>query len=271
MVGIYFSGTGNSRYALELFLQEYNKQVEPQRDVDFIGGAFSIEDGNAVDAVKAHGTIAFSYPVQYSTVPKILRDFVIDNQELWKNKKIFIIATMGLFSGDGAGNLGRLLQKYGGEIIGGLHLKMPDSIGDEKLLKRSMEMKVRLVKEAESKIKKAVCAIKVGKPPREGLGILWRMAGFFGQRLWFGHQTRHYSSKLKINEEECIGCGQCVRLCPMNNLELTDEKAKAGSRCTMCYRCINYCPRQAITLLGKKVVWQSRIEKYLEGDDNEHT
>ncbi len=115
MVGIYFSGTGNSRYALELFLQEYNKEVEPQRDADFIGGAFSIEDGNAVDAVRVHDTIAFSYPVQYSTVPKILRDFVIDNQELWKNKKIFIIATMGLFSGDGAGNWGRLLQKYGGE------------------------------------------------------------------------------------------------------------------------------------------------------------
>jgi ferredoxin len=57
----------------------------------------------------------------------------------------------------------------------------------------------------------------------------------------------------------------------MNNLELTDEKAKAGSRCTMCYRCINYCPRQAITLLGKKVVWQSRIEKYLEEAGNEHT
>ncbi len=219
MVGIYFSGTGNSRYALGLFLQEYNKEVEPQRDADFIGGAFSIEDGNAVDAVRVHDTIAFSYPVQYSTVPKILRDFVIDNQELWKNKKIFIIATMGLFSGDGAG----------------------------------------------------CCKNMAGKPPREGLGILWRMAGLFGQRLWFGHQTRHYSSKLKVNEEECIGCGQCVRLCPMNNLELTDEKAKAGSRCTMCYRCINYCPRQAITLLGKKVVWQSRIEKYLEEAGNEHT
>lgn len=223
MVGIYFSGTGNSRYALELFLQEYNKQVESQRDEDFIGGAFSIEDGNAVDAVKAHGTIAFSYPVQYSTVPKILRDFVIDNQELWKNKKYLLLPLWGC--------LAVMVQ----ETWGGC------------------------------------CKNMAGKPPREGLGILWRMAGFFGQRLWFGHQTRHYSSKLKINEEECIGCGQCVRLCPMNNLELTDEKAKAGSRCTMCYRCINYCPRQAITLLGKKVVWQSRIEKYLEGDDNEHT
>jgi hypothetical protein len=35
---------------------------------------------------------------------------------------------MGLFGGDVSGILGRLLQQYGAKIIGGLHLKMPDSI-----------------------------------------------------------------------------------------------------------------------------------------------
>ena len=50
-----------------------------------------------------------------------------------------MIATMGLFSGDGAGVLARLLKKYGAKITGGLHLKMPDSIADEKVLKRPLE------------------------------------------------------------------------------------------------------------------------------------
>lgn len=31
----------------------------------------------------------------------------------------------------------------------------------------------------------------------------------------------------------------------------------------MCYRCVNICPKQAITLLGKRVVEQGMIEKYL--------
>lgn len=84
--------------------------------------------------------LVFAYHVQYSTVPKILRDFIIENRELWKNKKVFVIATMGLFSGDGA------------EVIGGLHLKMPDSIGDEKVLKRPLENNKELVKKAEKKI-----------------------------------------------------------------------------------------------------------------------
>ena len=124
MVGIYFSGTGNSRHAAEMFCNEYDEAAK----------AFSIEDDNVIDAVKNDEMLVFAYPVQYSTVPKILRDFIIENKELWENKKVFAIATMGLFSGDGAGTLGRLLQQYGVEIIGGLHLKMPESLGDEKVL-----------------------------------------------------------------------------------------------------------------------------------------
>lgn len=253
MVGIYFSGTGNSRYAAEKFCGEYDKEAK----------AFSIEDENAIRAVKNEELLVFAYPVQYSTVPKILRDFIDENKELWQNKKVFVIATMGLFSGDGAGVLGRLLQNYGAEILGGLHLKMPDSIGDEKVLKRPQALNKRLVKEAEQKIRKAVRFLKSGKPTREGIGIVWRMAGFFGQRLYFGHKTKHYSDKLRIDEDKCIGCGKCEKLCPMNNIKVVDKKVVQENRCTMCYRCINHCPRQAMTLLGKAIVEQSLIEKYL--------
>ncbi|MBQ2294367.1 MAG: 4Fe-4S binding protein [Spirochaetales bacterium] len=37
-----------------------------------------------------------------------------------------------------------------------------------------------------------------------------------------------------------------------------------NNQCTMCYRCVNNCPKQAITLLGKKVIEQSLIEKFLD-------
>lgn len=150
MVGIYFSGTGNSRYAAELFCNEYDEGAK----------AFSIEDDNITQVVKNEEMLVFAYPVQYSTVPKILRDFIIENKELWENKKVFVIATMGLFSGDGAGILGRLLLQYGAEVIGGLHLKMPDSIGDEKVLKRPLEKNRELVKKAERKISRSVQLLK---------------------------------------------------------------------------------------------------------------
>lgn len=253
MIGIYFSGTGNSRYAAELFCREYDKDAI----------AYTIEDDNVLEAVNSADMIVFSYPVQFSTVPKIVRDFVTRNRELWRNKKIFVIATMGLFSGDGSGMLGRLLQSYGAEVTGGLHLKMPDSIADVKALKRPPEKNKELVKQAEQKIKESVRQLKDGHPTQEGIGLLYRLAGFLGQRAYFGHKTREYSSKLKIDKEKCVGCGKCEKLCPMKNITIVEQKAVSGNCCTMCYRCINKCPRQAITLIGKRIVEQCGIEKYL--------
>ncbi|MCI9326474.1 MAG: 4Fe-4S binding protein [Lachnospiraceae bacterium] len=192
----------------------------------------------AASYVRADSELVISYPVQFSNIPKILQEYIVENQQLWKGKKIFIIATMGIFSGDGAGILARLLKKYGAVITGGLHLKMPDSISDEKVLKRSYEKNLLLVKNAEIKIRKAVVQIKNGKPPREGLGILRRAAGLPGQRLYFYSRTKHYTDKLKICQEKCIGCGLCEKSCPTGNIRLVDGAAAAGSKCTMCYRCI---------------------------------
>ncbi|MCR5768842.1 MAG: EFR1 family ferrodoxin [Lachnospiraceae bacterium] len=253
MIGIYFSGTGNSRYAAELFCREYDKDAI----------AYTIEDDNVLEAVNSADMIVFSYPVQFSTVPKIVRDFVTRNRELWRNKKVFVIATMGLFSGDGSGMLGRLLKSYGAEVTGGLHLKMPDSIADVKALKRPPEKNKELVKQAEQKIKESVRQLKDGHPTQEGIGLLYRLAGFLGQRAYFGHKTREYSSKLKIDKEKCVGCGKCEKLCPMKNITIVEQKAVSGNCCTMCYRCVNKCPRQAITLIGKRVVEQCGIEKYI--------
>ena len=55
----------------------------------------------------------------------------------------------------------------------------------------------------------------------------------------------------------CIGCGQCVKRCPMNNVALKDGKPVWGKVCTHCMACICYCPVSAIEY-GKKSVGQPR-------------
>lgn len=253
MIGIYFSGTGNTRFCVDKFIKEYDQSKN----------SFSIEENETLEKIKNNNEIVIGYPVQYSNIPKILRDYIVNHPDVWKGKNIFIIATMGLFSGDGAGILARLLKKYGAVIVGGLHLKMPDSICDEKALKRSFEENKRLVMKAEEKIGKSVCNIKNGNPPQEGLGTVYHLAGLFGQRLYFFWKTKKYTDKLKIDSQTCIACGLCEKLCPMGNIAMTDGMPVAGGQCTMCYRCISKCPKQAITLLGKKVIEQNDVSKYL--------
>ena len=169
---------------------------------------------------------------------------------------------MGAFSGDGGGCAARLLEKKGAVILGGVHVKMPDSVCDSPLLKKSFEENQQLVEKAAEKIEKVASDIKRQMYPKEGLSFLAHVIGLFGQRLWFYHKTRAYNKKLNIHEN-CNGCGICVQNCPTQNLSLFDGKAVAGNRCTMCYRCISKCPQKAITLLGKKVVEQHIITKYV--------
>lgn len=253
MTGVYFSGTGNTRYCVESFVREF----------DPAGEAYPLEGEEALEAIRVHDELVMGYPVQFSNLPKLLRDFVAENGPIWKGKCVFIIATMGLFSGDGAGLLGRLLSQYGAVVTGGLHLKMPDSIGDEKALKRPLRQNQELVRAAEQKLKAAARAYKEGRPSQEGLSFWSHLAGLFGQRLYFQNKTRTYSDKLKIDQSQCVRCGACAARCPMRNLVVRDGRVTPQGRCTMCYRCVNLCPAQAITLLGKRVYEQCYLEKYL--------
>lgn len=253
MIGIYFSGTGNTRFCVNYLLGNLNKSAK----------SYSIEDENAVLKIAETKTIILGYPIYYSNMPKIVYDFITHNSDLWKGKKIYIVSTMALFSGDGAGVAARLLKKYGAIIIGGLHLKMPDCIGDVKLLKKSLDKNRKIVKLTQRKIENAAFQYKAGNPTQEGLSFLYHLAGLFGQRLYFYNKPRKYSDQLKINKNKCVGCGKCVLLCPMKNLSLHNKKAVPSGFCTMCYRCVCNCPQKAITLLGNKVVEQCRIEKYV--------
>ena len=53
---------------------------------------------------------------------------------------------------------------------------------------------------------------------------------------------------IKIDLEKCIGCGNCVPICPFLILELKGEKVEAKPGCTSCGACKDVCPVGAITI-----------------------
>jgi nitroreductase/NAD-dependent dihydropyrimidine dehydrogenase PreA subunit len=54
-----------------------------------------------------------------------------------------------------------------------------------------------------------------------------------------------------IDRERCIGCGECVRLCPSQTLEMKDGKAAVtGARSLGCGHCVAVCPVEAVRVEG---------------------
>ena len=80
MIGIYFSGTGNSKYILDVFLRSYDQGKKARSQF------YTIEEPKVTEAIRKNEEIVFSYPVQFSNVPKIVQDFIVRHAKLWKRK-----------------------------------------------------------------------------------------------------------------------------------------------------------------------------------------
>ena len=54
-----------------------------------------------------------------------------------------------------------------------------------------------------------------------------------------------------VDKSRCIGCGLCVRDCPVNHLQLRQQKTQTVSdHCIQCGHCVAVCPKQAVSLSG---------------------
>lgn len=53
---------------------------------------------------------------------------------------------------------------------------------------------------------------------------------------------------LIIDEDVCIGCGQCVDQCAFGAIELVDEVAQVGDGCTLCGSCVDACGPGALSI-----------------------
>ncbi|KZL91502.1 nitroreductase family protein [Clostridium magnum] len=52
---------------------------------------------------------------------------------------------------------------------------------------------------------------------------------------------------MNVNNEKCIGCGQCVKDCFLRDIEIVDGKAKINNvSCMKCGHCIAVCPKDAV-------------------------
>lgn len=55
--------------------------------------------------------------------------------------------------------------------------------------------------------------------------------------------------KIHVDEDECIGCGECISVCPVDCIKLLmPSPVLIGEDCVFCGQCVKKCPVDAITV-----------------------
>ena len=55
--------------------------------------------------------------------------------------------------------------------------------------------------------------------------------------------------RVKCDEEKCVSCGKCRKVCPMNvSPSANSRKRENATECILCLRCVEECPKKALKL-----------------------
>lgn len=80
------------------------------------------------------------------------------------------------------------------------------------------------------------------RPDASAGGLLKQLPSMFGGKL-----QKFLEPKPVVNKKKCIGCGECMRNCPVSTIKIKDKKAEIEPKaCIKCYCCQEFCPVKAI-------------------------
>ena len=230
---VYFSGTGNSRYAAQLLAHRLGDEL--------LDAGQWMKEGKKAELTSEKPWVIVG-PTYAWQLPRVFESF-LRNALLEGSKEAYFVMTCGGDIGQPEGNLGELCRVKGLTFRGVLEVVMPENYitlfsAPEK------EEAAQIIKAAHPVLEEGARRIAAGEdfPQRKGSRLNKLKSGVVNQVFY----PMFVKAKPFYTTAACNGCGLCKRLCPLNNIEMEGKEPLWGQNCTQCMACICGCPKEAI-------------------------
>lgn len=243
---LYFSGTGNSRYAARKLAAELGDEL--------IDAGTMIKEIRKAELYSERPWI-FVSPTYAWQLPHIFADYIRAGS-FSGIKTAYFVMTCGSEIGNAGAKIEQLCKEKGFEFQGVLQLPMPENYIAMYSAPTHDETK-KIIADAEPLITKTAERIRNHrKIPERKTGFSDILRSGIVNQIFYKYFVR--SDKFYV-KETCISCSKCSKNCSLNNIEMKNGRPTWGNNCTHCMACICGCPVEAIEY-GKHSIGLQRYQ-----------
>lgn len=232
----YYSGCGNSRFIAKSIAEAIGEQLvfipEAQRENRY---EYDLAEGEKV---------GFVYPIYSWRPPHLVEEFVAKLRLNGTASYVWTAVTCG----DNVGLTEKIfreeLKAVGLELNAAYCFRMPNTYVN------MMGMSVDKPEVANDKIAKAKEKLpKVIEMIKEKMAYSDMIKGAFPRFKSNVIGSGFYkwaSDKPFFSTDECISCGMCAKVCPLQNITMENGRPHWNGNCNTCDACYHHCPEHAI-------------------------
>ena len=236
----YFTGTGNTRWAAQLLAEATGDELLYIPD--------ELDNTNLHYELKDDERLGFCFPTHGWQPPHIVREFIRRSTFIVQHSTyIYALTTCG----DNMGYAMRIFEKELRQK--GLHtdarfaIVMPESNVCFSFLHLDTDEKARQKVDAASQRMTQICQM-ITERQRDVEELVKGAIPFTYTYIIGGYYNKHLitDKKFWVDEQACIKCGLCQKLCPVDDIKGTPPVWLHNERCTNCLACYHHCPAHAI-------------------------
>lgn len=230
---LYFSGTGNSEFTA--------RKLAELLDDSLLSITQRLKE-RSLKKIHSERPLVFVCPTYAWRMPRLVEQW-IRRVTFTGNQSAYFVLTCG----DSIGNAGQyakaLCKAKNFQYMGIRKIVMPENYLAMFEVPEEPEA-IASVMRAEPFMEETAEQIQRGLPlPEEKASLKDKLSSGLVNDIFY---TVFVNDRKFFVVEDCIGCGKCAQVCPLNNIKMDDGYPHWNHKCTHCMACITECPRNAI-------------------------